>query len=85
MRAAVFHPAARAEFEAAVARYEAERAGLGALFSSHVQKSVQRTVNAPLTRFPYSVVYLIESERIFILAVAHFRRRPNFWTERVKA
>lgn len=38
---------------------------------------------APVKRFPYSVVYL-ETERVIrILAIAHDRRRPGYWMDRL--
>ena len=36
----------------------------------------------PVSRFPYHVAYLITSERIEVLAIAHDRRRPMYWRER---
>jgi plasmid stabilization system protein ParE len=40
-----------------------------------------------VSRFPYSLIYRIETDRrrsrIFILAVAHQKRRPRYWTRRV--
>ena len=33
-------------------------------------------------RFPYAVLYRIESAEIIVVAVAHLRRRPEYWTER---
>jgi plasmid stabilization system protein ParE len=35
-----------------------------------------------LARFPYAVGYLVEGDDIFVLAVAHLRRRPDFWLGR---
>ena len=34
-------------------------------------------------RFPYTVFYLNEPEKIFILAVAHTSRRPGYWKTRI--
>jgi plasmid stabilization system protein ParE len=34
--------------------------------------------------FPYLVVYLVTDDEIIILAVAHTRRRPGYWRERVR-
>ncbi|MBU1775437.1 MAG: type II toxin-antitoxin system RelE/ParE family toxin, partial [Gammaproteobacteria bacterium] len=34
-------------------------------------------------RFPYSVVYRAKGEHIYIIAVAHQRRHPNYWSDRV--
>jgi plasmid stabilization system protein ParE len=33
-----------------------------------------------LRRFPYSLVYRDESELIRVIAVAHHRRMPGYWT-----
>ena len=38
---------------------------------------------ARLDRFPYAVVFLPLVTDIRILAVAHLRRRPGYWRERV--
>lgn len=35
-----------------------------------------------LRRFPFSVLYRVEESRIVIVAVAHARRRPNYWKHR---
>ena len=35
-------------------------------------------------RFPYHVVYLQIHDQIRILAIAHDRRRPGYWKERLK-
>jgi plasmid stabilization system protein ParE len=36
-----------------------------------------------LRRFPFSVVYRVEANRIVIIAVAHGRREPGYWRQRV--
>ena len=36
----------------------------------------------PLRRFPYSVIYLLYPNEIRILAVAHQRRKPGYWSGR---
>ena len=35
-------------------------------------------------RFPYHVVYLLADDVIHVLAVAHDRRRPDYWSSRVE-
>lgn len=35
-----------------------------------------------LRRFPYSVIYRIGDQGIEIVAVAHGRRRPDYWRHR---
>ncbi len=36
-----------------------------------------------LKRFPYDVVFLLDRDRVVILAYAHHSRRPGYWRERV--
>jgi len=36
-----------------------------------------------LARFPFAVGYLVEANGIVILAVAHLRRRPGYWLDRL--
>jgi plasmid stabilization system protein ParE len=35
-------------------------------------------------RFPYQVVYLELSDRLQVLAIAHDRRRPAYWVDRLR-
>lgn len=97
-RAATFHPAARAEFREAVARYEAERSGLGTAFAKRVRELVDMALAFPemgspyvfpgVRRlfprdFPYAVAYLVVADRLVIVAVAHGHREPDYWHERL--
>lgn len=36
-----------------------------------------------LPRFPYAIIYEIDSTEIRILAIAHARRRPGYWKNRL--
>ena len=38
---------------------------------------------APVKRFPYHVVYLEAPSTIRVLAIAHDRRRPGYWSSRL--
>jgi len=90
--------AAREEFSAAVRWYELRHSGLGADFfdnvtavTSLIQAHPQigtfdpetRTRRMPVERFPYQVVYHVSDEEIVIVAIAHSKRRPGYWTSRV--
>jgi len=33
--------------------------------------------------FPYAVIYLEEPDRIWIVAIMHFKRRPGYWRKRL--
>lgn len=37
---------------------------------------------APVSGFPYSLGYLVAEDAVYVLAVAHDRRRPGFWHHR---
>lgn len=37
---------------------------------------------APMARFPYQLIYRVSADEVHILAVAHYRRRPDYWLER---
>lgn len=34
-------------------------------------------------RWPYSVAYMVRGEQLIIVAIAHHRRRPAYWLDRV--
>jgi plasmid stabilization system protein ParE len=36
-----------------------------------------------LANFPYSIVYRIVENEIQIIAIAHHRRKPNYWYSRI--
>jgi plasmid stabilization system protein ParE len=93
-----FHPAAEAEFLESVAYYESKVQGLGGALikefetlASLVGESpkawpVELLPNirrAPLHRFPLSLIYRESLEGFQVLAVAHQRRRPQYWLARV--
>lgn len=35
-----------------------------------------------LRRFPYSVIYYIRAEELRVVALAHHRRKPGYWSGR---
>lgn len=90
------HPEAEDELDEAVGRYEAERRGVGLRFAAAVSAALDRLAAAPdlgprlapgvrrllVPGFPYGIVYAPEPERLFVVAVAHGRRRPGYWRRR---
>ncbi len=34
-------------------------------------------------RFPYSIIFRVDSDRIYVIAVAHAKRRPGYWKDRL--
>lgn len=91
-----FHSEAEAEFSDAASFYESRLVGLGTLFSAEVQTSVgfiraypdagsplgSKLRKVVIKRFPYSVIYRREEQSIYVVAVAHHRRRPGYWKDR---
>ncbi len=92
----LFHPEAEAEFIEAIDYYEGCEPELGHDFSIEIFTSVQNIVNYPtawpvieedvrrclVNRFPYGIIYSIEQNEVFILAVMHLRRHPDYWKKR---
>lgn len=101
MRRVRFHRAARADAEEAVRWYEERLKGLGEMFRLQLAACVHKIAARPLAwavssydararryvmpRFPYLIVYMIDSaDNIVVVAVAHAKRRPTYWHDRVK-
>ena len=40
------------------------------------------TRRMPLRRFPYSIVYQLHTSELRVLALAHQRRKPGYWSGR---
>ena len=92
-----FHPEARDEFVAAADYYSAAVPGLGDRFLLAVRRTLDMVLTHPtsgaprratarrvlVTGFPYDVVYQVREDLVEVLAVAHQRRRPNYWRKRL--
>jgi toxin ParE1/3/4 len=93
-----FHPAASEEFIEAGEYYEAALPGLGRRFLLAVRKTTELArehsesgVPGPgssrrlaVSGFPYDIVYRRRDDDLLeVLAVAHQRRRPGYWRERM--
>jgi plasmid stabilization system protein ParE len=83
----------------AAARWYAERSSTAsAAFTDEVDAAESAIARLPdawprfdhdtrrylLRRFPFSIVYRVEERRILIVAVAHARRRPGYWSSRIQ-
>lgn len=66
--------------DAAVARI-AESPRLGSPVPGISDRSIRRRA---VRRFPYHLVYMELTNRLQILAVAHDRRRPGYWVNRLR-
>ncbi|MBU0500089.1 MAG: type II toxin-antitoxin system RelE/ParE family toxin [Gammaproteobacteria bacterium] len=89
----IFSVVARQELEDAIRFYDLEFLGLGKRFKREVGKAAKRISDYPeawsiergsvrkclLHKFPFKLLYSIEVDHIFIIAVAHQHRRPDYW------
>jgi hypothetical protein len=90
-----FHPEAEAEFLDAIGYYEDCELGLGYDFAIEVHSTIESILSYPKAwtildddirrcqtrRFPYGVVYSQDGDVIFILAVMHLHRDPDYWKD----
>jgi len=94
----IFHNQAELELWQAVDYYEKKYAGLGLDLQQEVSRALVDIHAAPekwpikkhgarrrlLQRFPYAIYYLPLPEVIWIVAVAHTSRKPDYWRDRIK-
>ncbi len=90
------HPDAEAEYEAALAWYMARGEQVAAGFETAFDQTLESVAANPelyplrddrhrfclLRRYPYSVIYRVEGIRIQVVAIAHARRMPVYWSDR---
>jgi plasmid stabilization system protein ParE len=91
------HPDARLEGDAAFDRYREQSPRAAEAFVLALEKARTAIQNSPgmwaeylhgtrrylLRRFPFVVVYRVTEIRIEIIAVAHGRRKPGYWRDRL--
>lgn len=92
-----FHPEAWAEFEDAESWYRAQSPDAGLRFLAAIYDALEEISASPhtwpiylhgsrrfvLLRFPYAIIYREKEFRTEILAIAHGRRRPGYWRQRL--
>lgn len=90
---------ARVEFLVCISYYEKQQAGLGRRFKVEVEQTLLWLVEHPeacrlrasgyrrvnLRIFPYFIPYIVRSSTLWILAIAHARRGPEYWIQRETA
>ena len=96
MNPVIFHPEAEQEANDAVDYYDRLRSELGDHLRSELTVAVNRIRDNPLLyaidtglmricilrRFPYSIQYEIHETNIWVAAVAHQKRKPDYWMHR---
>ena len=87
----LYKPAAQAEISDIAEYLERQRLGFGRLFFEEIRRveeflrdnpGLYQLVNGPirravLRRFPYGLFYIVEDERVLVLACFHLHRGPR--------
>ena len=94
----VWDEAALNETHAAAVYYHSQQADLGQRFLDAVETAVSKISHRPLLyrkiadtdvrkcklpRFPFGIIYRVQEETLFIIAVMHFRQAPGYWQHRI--
>ncbi len=96
MRTLKFHPEVADEISAAYWWYQEQAEGLGDDFLNELESAYQAVVEFSetwslfqkgsrrylLPRFPFSVIYRVKGDSIFVVAVMHNSRKPGYWSAR---
>jgi plasmid stabilization system protein ParE len=91
-----FHPEADEELIEAREWYHARSEVAAQAFSLEIDAAIKRITEAPLRypigqrgerrfmldRFPYTILYRVREDHVYITAVAHQSRRPGYWLHR---
>jgi plasmid stabilization system protein ParE len=94
----IFHPEAHAEMIEQARYYENRSEGLGTDFLDAVEEAARRIAQSPQTGptervnvrkrlvsgFPFTILYEVQPDRVYIAAVMHQHRRPGYWRTRVE-
>lgn len=90
------HAQADREARKAMRWYEKQRAGLGRTLRARLDEALDRIAFDPevgakyrgpfhfmrVKQFPYAIYYCKLADHIWVVAIAHERRRPNYWRRR---
>ena len=91
-----FLKAAQTELDQAFEWYETQQKDLGVQFLNEFDAAIRRISSYPesyilieknvrrclVKRFPYGILYGIDTDKIVVIAVAHLHRKPDYWIDR---
>lgn len=89
---------AQTELDQAFEWYETQQENLGLQFLSEFDAAIRRIAAFPeayvliekevrrclIKRFPYGVLYGLDTDKIIVIAVVHLHRKPDYWIARIK-
>lgn len=97
MKPVIIHSEAIEELDGAVAYYEDQKVGLGFNFLVEVEQALGKIQQNPnlgavykvtglrryvIQRFPFLIFYAELEEYIWVVAIIHGKRRPDYWRRR---
>lgn len=98
MKPVVYHRLAASELIRSAQFYELRNPTLGEAFLSTIDATFHKLERNPLlgkpgpletrswktARFPFRIIYLEQPDRLWIVAIAHLSRRPDYWIRRLR-
>lgn len=91
-----FHPEAETDLDESLEYFESQKTGLAQQFFNDYKATENRIAANPqqfpieeedihkanLSRFPFSVFFIIEQVSVLILSIFHNKRNPDEWKDR---
>jgi toxin ParE1/3/4 len=97
VKSVIIHSEAINELDAAISYYEEQKVDLGLDFLAEVEQVLDKIQQNPnlgavykvtgllryvIQRFPFLIFYTEFEEFIWVVAIAHGRRKPDYWKRR---
>lgn len=94
----IYAPEAKLEIKDAAVYYENCKERLGQAFLEAVEIAIEGILQNPLLwrrisskfrrclvkKFPYGIIYAVDEDEIFVAAVMHLKRKPEYWKKRIR-
>ncbi len=85
------------DIDVAYSWYEKQRIGLGEDFLLALEESYFKIKRTPeiyqkiykkvrrnlVRRFPYGIFFVVENDKIIVIAILHTKRKPQSWIDRI--
>lgn len=98
MKSVAYHRLAASELIKSAEFYERRNPALGEVFLAIMEAILPQIQRSPelgkpgrlgtrswkTKRFPFRIVYLEQPDRLWIVAVAHLSRKPDYWSGRLR-
>ncbi len=92
----IFHPDTAHEIKGSYEWYQNQAEGLGENFIEELESAYEAIAELPetwpkftkncrrflLRKFPFSIIYQLDNDAVFVLAIMHNSRKPGYWEGR---